>query len=191
MTPRRSHEAGTPMPHACASRLLNPIRGLALSPATLVRRPELRPDLHVLELGPGPGYFSPAVARVVAAGRLVLVDIQPEMLDMARACLDARGLTNIEYRCGDAMCLPAESESFDVAFLLSVLGEIPDRNACLREIRRVLRPGGLLSVTEFSVWDPDAIPGPELEALVQAARLRACSRHGNLLHDTLGFRETA
>jgi len=179
------------MPHAYASRLLNPIRGLALSPATLVRRLELRPDFPVLEPGPGPGYFSPAVARVVAAGRLVLVDIQPEMLDMVRARLDACGLTNIEYRCGDATCLPAESESFDVAFLASVPGEIPDRGVCLREIRRALRPGGLLSVTESSVWDPDAIPGPELEALVQAAGPRARSHHGNLLHDTLGFRETA
>ena len=67
---------------------------------------------------------------------------------MARKRLERKGITNVEYRQGDAVSLPAEDESFDVAFLVAVLGEVPDRGAALREIRRVLRPVGLLSITE-------------------------------------------
>ena len=191
MTDPHSREPGTPMPHTLAPRLLNPIRGILLSPRGLVRRLELKPDFSVLELGPGPGYFSPAVAQAVPQGKLVLVDVQQEMLDMAKKRLDSKGVINVEYRQGDALSLPAETGSFDVAFLVSVLGEVPDRSACLLEVSRVLRSGGLLSVTEFKLWDPDFIPLPELKSSVEAAGFRYYSRHGRLFHYTLGFRKSA
>ena len=187
----RTREPGTPMPHTQARHLLNPLRGLVLSQGGLVRCLELKPDDTVLELGPGPGYFSPAVARAVPRGKLVLVDVQQEMLDMAKQRLDGQGVANVEYRRADAGSLPAESGSFDVVFLVAVLGEVPDRGACLREIHRVLRPDGLLSVTEFRLGDPDSIPLPELERSVGAAGFRRSSRHGRLLHYTLGFRRSS
>jgi ubiquinone/menaquinone biosynthesis C-methylase UbiE len=179
------------MPHTHAPHLLNPIRALVLSPGALVRRLSLKPDFTVLELGPGPGYFSPAVARAVPQGKLVLVDVQREMLDMAKKRLDGQGLANVEYRLGDALSLPAEDGSFDVAFLVAVLGEVPDRARSLKELHRVLRPDGLLSVTEMGVFDPDAIPLAELQFSVEAAGFRRCSRHGRLLHYSLGFRRSA
>lgn len=182
MVTRQKHE---PMPHTQAHHLLNPLRGLILSPKGLVRRLNLRPDSTVLELGPGPGYFSPEVARAVPGGRLVLVDVQQEMLDMAKERLEAKGIGNVEYRRADAISLPAESESFDVVFLVTVLGEVPDRDACLREIHRVLRPHGLLSITEFKIGDPDFISRPELTASVQSAGFRCCARHGILFHYTI------
>jgi ubiquinone/menaquinone biosynthesis C-methylase UbiE len=177
------------MPAVEAHHLLNPIRGLALSPGSLVRCLGLKPDFTVLELGPGPGYFSPAVARALPKGKLVLVDVQQEMLDMARKRLEGKGIGNVEYRRGDAIALPAENESFDVVFLAAVLGEVPDRAACLREIHRVLRPGGLLSVTEYTLGDPHVVPFHELQSSVQAAGFQYCSRHGRLFHYTLGFRK--
>ena len=92
----RKHEP-RPMPCTKARHLLNPLRSLILSPEKLVQRLQLRPDFRVLELGPGPGYFSPAVARSIPKGKLVLVDIQQEMLDMARERLESKGLENVEY----------------------------------------------------------------------------------------------
>lgn len=178
------------MPHAQAPLLLNPFRALVLPPGGLVRRLGLKPNFAVLELGPGPGYFSPAVARALPAGKLVLVDVQPEMLDMARNRVEAKGVRNGEYCRGDASALPAETSSFDVVFLVAVLGEVPDREACLREIHRVLRPNGLLSVTEYKFGDPDFIPLPEVQSSVQAAGFQSCSRHGRLFHYTLGFRKS-
>jgi ubiquinone/menaquinone biosynthesis C-methylase UbiE len=180
-----------PMPHTHAHHLLNPLRGLVLSPKGLAKRLDLEPDSTVLELGPGPGYFSPAVARAVPEGKLVLVDVQQEMLDMAKERLDGKGIANVEYRRANATSLPAESESFDVAFLVAVLGEVPDRAACLRELHRVLRPDGLLSITEFKIRDPDYIPRPELLESVQAADFRCCARHGLLFHYTISCRKAA
>jgi ubiquinone/menaquinone biosynthesis C-methylase UbiE len=180
-----------PMPHTEAHHLLNPVRGLILSPKGLVKRLELQPDSTVLELGPGPGYFSAEVARAVPEGKLVLVDVQQEMLDMARKRLDGMGIGNVEYRRADATSLPAESGSFDVAFLVAVLGEVRDRGACLREIRRALRPDGLLSITEFKMGDPDFIPLPELLESVQSSGFRRCAQHGILFHYTVDFRKAA
>jgi ubiquinone/menaquinone biosynthesis C-methylase UbiE len=177
------------MPHTRASHLLNPLRGLLLSPSRLVRRLGLKPDFTVLELGPGPGFFSSAVARALPTGKLVLIDIQPEMLDMAKARLDRKGIGNVDYRQGDAIALPAETESFDVVFLVAVLGEVPDRRACLREIHRVLRPNGLLSVTEFKLGDPDLISIRELQSSIAAEGFELQKRHRRLFHYTLGFRK--
>ena len=183
------HEPGTPMPHTHAPHLLNPLRALVLSPGALVRRLDLKPDSVVLELGPGPGYFSPAVANAVPHGKLVLVDVQQEMLDMAKKRLEAHGVANVEYRPGDALSLPADDASFDVAFLVAVLDEVPDRTRSLKELHRVLKPGGLLSVTEMRVFDPDAISLADLQSTVEALGFQRCSSHGRLLHYTLGFRK--
>jgi len=166
-----------PMPYTEAGHLLNPLRKLFFSPRRMVKYLELRPDHTVLELGPGPGYFSPAVARAVPDGTLVLVDVQQEMLDMARERLEQMGIKNVEYRKADAVSLPAEDGTFDVVFLASVLGEIPDRDACLGEIRRVLKKDGMLSITEVNLGDPDFIPMPELLILLEANGFTVRARH--------------
>ena len=183
------HKNG-PMPHTKAGHLLSPLRSLVMSPRKLVSRLNLRPDSVVLELGPGPGYFSPAVARAVPRGRLVLVDVQQEMLDLARERLDKKGIVNVDYRRGAAASLPAEDGVFDVAFLVSVLGELPDRRAGLDELRRVLKPGGLLSITEHKVNDPDFIPKEELVELVIQAGFKVSAARSGLLHYTVGFLKT-
>lgn len=184
----RKHEP-QPMPYTEAHHLLNPLRKLVLSPKKLVSRLDLKPDSRVLELGPGPGYFSPEVAQSLPLGNLTLVDVQQEMLDMARERLESMGISNVEYRKGDATSLPVETESFDVVFLVAVLGEVPNRGACLREIRRVLFQNGLLSITEMKLGDPHRIPRVELRESVQAVGFRSCAEFGNLLHYTINFRK--
>lgn len=186
MVPKAQPE---PMHHSHAPHLLNPLRGVVLSPGGLVKRLQLRRDSRVMEVGPGPGYFSPAVARAVPDGKLVLVDVQQEMLDMSRERLEGMGIRNVEYRHADATSLPAANESFDVVFLVAVLGEVPDREACLREIHRVLGPRGLLSVTEFKVGDPDFIPQPELIDSVQSLGFECRGRYGRFLHYTVNSRK--
>ena len=163
MPAKNKHE---PMSHEHAAHLLHPLRWLFLSSKKLADRLDLQKNFRVLELGPGPGYFSIEVARRVPAGTLVLLDIQQEMLDMAKERLDKKGLFNVEYIKGDAQSLNAAQESFDVAFLVAVLGEVPDQSQCLKEIFRVLRPHGLLSITE-QPHDPDRIPQPEIRRLAE------------------------
>jgi ubiquinone/menaquinone biosynthesis C-methylase UbiE len=157
-------------PHQLAFVLLTPLRALLLSPAELVRRLGVAEDARVLEIGPGPGYFSPAVARRVARGRLELFDLQREMLAKARRRLRRAGATNVGFAQGDGTRLPYRDASFDAAFLVAVLGEVPDPRACVAEIARVLRPGGVLSVSELP-GDPDALAASEVREMAEAAGL--------------------
>jgi uncharacterized protein len=177
-------------PHEYAEALLNPLRRFILSPAQLARRLALSDDMRVLELGPGPGYFSVELARRVPNGSLVLVDVQHEMLEKAAARLHAAGIGNFELHAGDARALPLDDDSIDVAVLVTVLGEVGDadaQGACLGELRRVLKPGGLLSITEQR-GDVDRVPRKVLRARAVAAGFVPRRPYGRLLSYTLNFR---
>ncbi len=187
--PKNAHSIPSPMPYTRAEHLLHPLRRLLQSPKRLVRRLSLRADSQVLELGPGPGYFSAELARSIPRGKLVLVDIQQEMLDMASKRLGEMKLNNIEYRQGDGISLPTDDGVFDCAFLVSVLGEIPNRDACLREIHRTLRTDGILSITENSYFDPDYILPAELERAVKQAGFSTDRTYKGLMQFTMHFRK--
>jgi ubiquinone/menaquinone biosynthesis C-methylase UbiE len=171
--------------------LLNPARRLFLPPSRLVRLLTLDPADHVLEIGPGPGYFSPAVARAVPRGKLTLYDIQPGMLALAEARLRKRGCTNFECISGSAVSLPFDERAFDVVFMVTVLGEVGDDAARARavgEVARVLKQGGLFSVTEM-FGDPDYVRLGHLEALARAAGLVRERRYGPGFFYTCNFRK--
>jgi ubiquinone/menaquinone biosynthesis C-methylase UbiE len=143
-----------PHPFITRSRLLD-----ALQP---------RAGETVLEVGPGTGYYSLTVAPLV--GRLHLLDIQQEMLDHTLRRAAAAGVDNLEARRGDARSLPYPDASFDAAYLVAVLGEIPDQAAALHELRRVLRPGGRLVVGEL-LGDPHMVGERSLRRRAAAAGL--------------------
>jgi ubiquinone/menaquinone biosynthesis C-methylase UbiE len=82
-------------------------------------------------------------------GNLTVLDIQQEMLDHVMRKAQKRGIANIEPTLGDAQALPYGDDSFDGAFLVTVLGEIPDQDAALAELARAVRPGGRLIVGEL------------------------------------------
>ncbi len=145
------------------------------------------PGDRVLELGPGPGAFSvDAARRAGSEGRLTVVDIQPAMIAKVEARLRAANITNAETRVAGAYELPLADSSIDRAFMVTVVGEIADRRRALAELHRVLRPGGVLSITEeFS--DPDYPFRIETIRKAEAAGFRLCARFGNFLVYTLNF----
>ncbi|MCX4745778.1 class I SAM-dependent methyltransferase [Kitasatospora sp. NBC_01287] len=109
-----------------------------------------RPGERILEIGPGTGLQSLHVAPQLGDhGRLDIVDIQQSMLDHVMRRAAERGIANIRPTLADAHKLPFEDASFDAAYLVTALGEIPDPSATLRELRRVLKPTGRLVVGEF------------------------------------------
>jgi len=113
-----------------------------------VLRPE--PGERVLEIGVGTGYYSLDLAEWIGPeGTLELFDIQREFLDHVGRRAAARGLANLVPTEGDATALPYDEASMDAVVLTTVLGEIPDPVAALREIRRVLEPSGRLVVGEL------------------------------------------
>ena len=137
-----------------------------------------RPGQEILEVGPGNGYHTLAVARAVApGGTLHAFDVQQKMLDALMARASGEGVTNVEPREGDARELPYGDGSFDAAFLVTVLGEIPDGDAALRELHRAIRPGGRLVFGEIA-FDPHFVRASTLRRRAEAAGFRLLEQRG-------------
>jgi len=171
-------EAGKVFPASEATSLLNPLRRLMQSPRRTVETMCLAPTDRVLELGSGPGYFSPDIAGAIPAGHLVLFDLQSRMLQLAGERLSA--FAQCGYVQGDGTALPFADDSFDAVLIAVVLGEIGDRDTALHEISRVIRPSGALTVCETR-RDSDFIRLPRLRDLVALHGFEFVERHGNPL----------
>jgi ubiquinone/menaquinone biosynthesis C-methylase UbiE len=102
------------------------------------------------------------------------------MLAMAAARLRAVGAANFETVEGDATCLPFADGSFDAVLLVTVLGEIGDPAAALKEIARVLTPGGRVLVVE-QLGDPDHVRRAALDAMARGAGLRMGRVEGSIM----------
>jgi ubiquinone/menaquinone biosynthesis C-methylase UbiE len=154
------------------------------APHPLITRQRLRrvlapePGERILEIGPGTGYYTLDLAGWVGdEGSVEIFDLQQEMLDHTMASAGDAGLTNVFPTQGDARSLPYADQGFDAVVLTTVLGEIPDQDAALREVARVLRPGGRLVVGEL-VGDPHYVAPSALGRRAEAAGLRLERRDG-------------
>lgn len=155
------------------------------APHPIITRERLRsvlrpqPGERLLEIGVGTGYYSCELAEWVApGGTLELFDLQQEFLDHVMRAAGERGLSNLVPTLGDATRLPYDDASVDAVVLTAVLGEIPDTAAALREIRRVLKPGGRLVVGEL-FGDPHFTTRASLERMGAEAGLVLEERSGN------------
>ncbi len=154
---RRVHPQ--PMPPFLAYLLHSPLRiRLFGTPEQILDRAGVTPGMHVLEVGPGSGFFTVPLAQRVAAQdkdiRLTCLEIQPEMIAQLRQHLQSNQVSNVDIIQGNGQQMPFPEKSFDMVFLVTVLGEVADLPAFIRECARVLRPGGVLAVTE-QISDPD------------------------------------
>lgn len=132
-------------------------RTIENSAAYLVGR--LRPGATVLDLGCGAGTITTGIAAVVAPGRVVAVDVDAGVLDVARANAERAGIDTIDFRIGDAYRLDLPDDSVDVAHAHQVLQHLDDPVAVLRELARVTRRGGVIAVRDGDygafTWYPD------------------------------------
>ena len=110
--------------------------------------PHLRDGMSLLDVGCGPGSITRGLAERVAPGEVVGVDLSAETLAAARKDAAARGLTNRRYDEASVYQLPYADGSFDVAYAHQVFQHLREPAAALREILRVLRPGGLVAVRD-------------------------------------------
>lgn len=110
---------------------------------------------RMLEVGPGTGYYTlPVAARLEPTGVLEILDVRESFLDHTVQRARRSGLTNVVPKLGDGRALPYPNGCFDAAYVITVLGEMPDPAAGLAELRRVLKPAGRLVVGEIFI-DPD------------------------------------
>ncbi|MBI2761116.1 MAG: methyltransferase domain-containing protein [Chloroflexi bacterium] len=112
--------------------------------------PHLRPGMRLLDAGCGGGSITVGLAGVVAPGEVVGLDQEQHRLDQALALAAERGLSNVRFEHGDIYALPFPDGSFDAAFAHHILQHLHDPLAALLELRRVLRPGGVIGIR-----DPD------------------------------------
>jgi arsenite methyltransferase len=111
---------------------------------------QLQPGERVVDVGSGGGVDSLIAAKMVGEnGRVIGVDMTPAMLDKARN--SAAGMKNVEFREGFGEALPAEDNWADVVISNGVLNLMPDKDAALREMARVLKAGGRLHIGDILV----------------------------------------
>ena len=108
--------------------------------------PRLRPGMRLLDAGCGPGSITAGLARRVAPGEVVGVDAEPSVLAVARE--RGAGLSNLRFEEASVYELPHEDASFDAAYAHQLLQHLADPPAALRELARVVRPGGLVAVRD-------------------------------------------
>jgi protein-L-isoaspartate O-methyltransferase len=138
------------------------------------------PGEQLLEVGPGTGYYSLPVASSLDHGRLWITDIQQRMLDHTTERAKGAGITNIEPACADAQQLPYGDGTFDGAYLVATLGEIPDPDRALGELARVLKPSGRLVVGEL-FGDPHMVTFGSLRRRAPSTGLKVERRLGGPL----------
>jgi arsenite methyltransferase len=110
---------------------------------------------RVLDVGCGAGTDSLVAAQMVGpGGRVVGIDMTPEMLAKARASGREMGVTNVEFVEGEAEAMPFEDASSDVVISNGVIDLIPDKEAVFSEILRVLRPGGRIQIADVTIQNP-------------------------------------
>jgi ubiquinone/menaquinone biosynthesis C-methylase UbiE len=154
---------------------------------TIVDRLNLHPGEKILEIGPGPGrLLIPAAKRILPGGEAVGVDIQQKMLDRLKRRADQEGVTNLRLIHGNATEPHVAESSFDLVFLCTVLGEIPNQPVALAQCFRALKPGGVLSITE-QFGDPHYQSRPRVRQLAEAAGFRSRDLVGSFWFFTANF----
>jgi ubiquinone/menaquinone biosynthesis C-methylase UbiE len=147
----------------------------------------VRRGMRVLEVGPGNGRYTAASARAVGLeGEVVCIDIEPKMIERVKVRAEREGLINIDARVADVYSLPFADGHFNAAYMMTVIGEIPDTDQVFMEMHRVLAAGGTLAFSEI-VMDPDFPLSSTLIKRGLRSGFQLQQFHGNFLNYTLVF----
>lgn len=176
-----------PCPVSLAWILEHPLRRWYLQ--KVPERIGFQPGERILEIGPGIGVFTRQAARQAGpTGQVIAVEIQPDMALQLAKRMRTAGLTKVAILVGDAEALPLADDAFDRAFAVSVMAEIRNKRRAFSELYRVLKPAGMLSITEEFI-DPD-YPFPwETSRRARAAGFHFVRRAGGLWTYTSNFRK--
>jgi SAM-dependent methyltransferase len=124
----------------------------------------------VLDVGCGPGSITIGLAEAVAPGAVTGVDVEPLQVNRARELATERAISNVQFEIADAYALPYVEASFDAVLGHFLLGNLQDPLRATRELRRVLRPGGVAAIleTDWSVWvlEPSTPTLREMQSLL-------------------------
>lgn len=131
--------------------------------------PHLMPGMRLLDAGCGPGTITVGLARAVAPGAVVGIDLSEDVLAQARDHAASEGVGNVTFTPGDVYQLDYEDGSFDVVYANQLLQHLTDQGRALLEMRRVLKPGGLLAIRETDY--ATMAPSPKFPEFEEWSRL--------------------
>jgi ubiquinone/menaquinone biosynthesis C-methylase UbiE len=175
-------------PAKYAFTLLIPLRKFILSPKKLLKQLNPQKKSLILEVGPGPGFFSEYVAKAIPEGKLILFDIQESMLNIAKKRLSKKSINNVEYILSNGNKFPFPDNYFDIIFMVTVLGEVQNKDNYIKEFYRVLKKDGIIAISEQK-GDPDLISVDELKNIFNKSNFSFTERYGNILFYTLIFKK--
>ncbi len=147
MTQAESPTPGYAISYSEGFARLQPLHNAGTNAAYLL--PLLRPGLRLLDFGCGSGNISVGLAKAIGPGELHGVDLSETQIELARSLAASEGTGNAIFQVGDVMALPFPDGFFDVAHCHDVLMYVPDTQAALAEVKRVLKPGGLIACREM------------------------------------------
>ncbi|MEO0815372.1 MAG: methyltransferase domain-containing protein, partial [Myxococcota bacterium] len=134
-------------------------------------------DATVADIGAGTGYFSFKIAKQLPQGRVLAVDLQPEMLEKIRQRIRRTGLRNVTPVLGSALSPSLKDHSVDLALMVDAYHEFSHPFEMLRELHRAIRPGGRIVLVEYRGEDPDVAIKP-LHKMTEAQVKRELTRVG-------------
>jgi SAM-dependent methyltransferase len=139
--------------------------------------PHLRAGMRLIDCGCGPGSITVDLARAVAPGEVIGIDLREDALAQGRALAQQREITNVTFETASVYQLPYPDASFDAAFACAVLQHLATPLAALEQMRRVLKPGGVIGIVDGSSTITFRYPTNSL--LDRWDRLRALQRDHN------------
>ncbi|HZB96514.1 MAG TPA: class I SAM-dependent methyltransferase [Herpetosiphonaceae bacterium] len=149
---------------------------------------QLQNGLRVLEVGGGTGAFTiPLADAVGSSGSVYSIEVQGGMLEQQEQRIRASGVTNAWLYQADALALPFANAAFDRAVVIACLPMLSDKQRALRELRRVLKPDGLLLVSEELI-EPEYVPVGVTRRWCTQAGFQQVAVHRELFFYVLVFR---
>lgn len=141
------------------------------APSKAIAAIELAPDAVLADIGAGSGYYSFRLSKKVPKGKIVAVDIQPEMLDFLRQKSAELGIANVEPHLGTIEDVQLPAASLDAALMVDAYHEFSHPREMLASLHHALKPGGRIFLLEFRGEDPK-VPIKPLHKMTEAqARL--------------------
>ena len=177
-----------PIPGFLTQVIDNPVRRrLFQTPSVLASRMHLEPGMIVVEIGPGKGSYTKAIAQAVFPdGFVYAVDIQESVIERLKRRVQKERIPNIIPQIDDVHAFSFSDASIDRVFALACLPEIPNPVKVLQEAYRILKPNGLVSLAEFAP-DPDYPRRRTVKKWAKEAGFQLHSEFGNWFAYQLNF----